>query len=80
MDHKCELNLYKFVMISAGKYPILGDFWTPFLPKYPCAISMATGMTLDQVSDVLAKSVTMRATALCRKSGYRELLLKRSFP
>ena len=44
VDHKWGLNLYK-VMISAGKYPILGDFWTHFLPKYPFAVSMATGVT-----------------------------------
>ena len=49
MDHKLDLNLYK-VLVSAGKYPILGDFWTHFLPKYSLAVSMATGMKLDQMS------------------------------
>ena len=49
MDHKLDLNLYE-VIVSAGKYPILGDFWTHFLPKYLLAVSMATGMKLDQMS------------------------------
>ena len=49
MYHKLDLNLYKGI-VSAGKYPILGDFWTHFLPKYSFAVSMATGMKLDQMS------------------------------
>ena len=49
VDHKLDLNLYK-VIVSAGKYPILGDFWTHFLQKYSFAVSMATGMKLDQMS------------------------------
>ena len=49
MDHKLDLNLYK-VTVSAGKYPILGDFLTHFLPKYSLAVSMATGMKMDQMS------------------------------
>ena len=48
-DHKLDLNLYK-VIVSAGKYTILGDFRTDFLPKYSFAVSMATGMNLDQMS------------------------------
>ena len=34
VDHKLDLNLYKVI------YPILGDFWTHFLPKYSFAVSM----------------------------------------
>ena len=49
VDHKLDLNLYK-VTVSAGKYPILGDFLTHFSPKYSFAVSMATGMKLDQMS------------------------------
>ena len=49
VDHKLDLNLYK-VMVSVGKYPILGDFWTHFLPKYSFAVFMATGVNLDQMS------------------------------
>ena len=49
VDHKLDLNLYK-VTVSAEKYPILGDFWTHILPKYSFAVSMATGMELDQMS------------------------------
>ena len=47
-DHKLDLNLYK-VIVSAGKYPILGDFRTHFFAKI-FAVSMATGMKLDQMS------------------------------
>ena len=49
VDHKLDLNLYE-VIVSAGKYPILGDFWTRFLPKYSFAVSMETGMKLDLMS------------------------------
>ena len=49
MDHKLDLNLYK-VMVSVGKYLILSNFWTHFLPKYSFAVSMATSMKLDQMS------------------------------
>ena len=52
MDHKLDLNLNK-VKVSAGKYPILGDFCdflTHFLLKYSFAVSMQTGMKLDQMS------------------------------
>ena len=49
VDNKLDLNLYK-VIVSAGKYPILGDFLTHFLPKYSFAVSMATGMKLDEIS------------------------------
>ena len=49
MDHKLDLNLHK-VTVSAGKYQILDDFLTHFLPKYSFAVSMATGMKLDQMS------------------------------
>ena len=49
MDNKLDLNLYK-VILSGGKYTILGDFWTHFLPKYSLAVSMATGMKLDHMS------------------------------
>ena len=50
-DHRLDLNLFK-VLVSAGKYPILGDFRTHFLPKYSFAVSMATSMKLDQMSVV----------------------------
>ena len=63
---------------------------TRFWPKRSTAVSMATAMQMDerivdylvldpntQDRKVSAKSVTMRATALCKNlSGYRELLLK----
>ena len=49
VEHKLDLNLYK-VTVPAGKYPILCDFLTHFLPKYSFAVSMATGMELDQMS------------------------------
>ena len=49
VDHKLDLNLYK-VTVSAGKYPILGDVLTHFLPKNSFAVSMATGLKLDQMS------------------------------
>ena len=72
-------------MISVGNLSILSDFW----PKCSTAVSMATAMQMDerivdylvlgpntQDRKVSAKSVTMRATALCKNlSGYRELLL-----
>ena len=49
VDHKLDLNLYK-IIVSAGKYPILGDFWAHILPKSSFAVSMATGMKFDQMS------------------------------
>ena len=49
VDHKLDPNLYK-VIVLAGKYPILCDFWTHFLPKNSFAVSMETGMKLDQMS------------------------------
>ena len=68
----------------------MSDLWTHFWPKCSTAVSMATAMQTDerivdylvlgpntQDRKVSAKSVTMRATALCKNlSGYRELLLK----
>ena len=76
-------------MISVGNLSILSDFCTRFWPKCSTAVSMATAMQMDerivdylvlgpntQDRKVSAKSVTMRATALCKNlSGYRELLL-----
>ena len=76
-------------MITVGNLSILSDFWTHFWPKCSTAVSMATAMQMDkrvvdylvlgpntQDRKVSAKSVTMRATALCKNlSGYRELLL-----
>ena len=49
VDHKLDLNLYK-VIVSSGKYPSLGDFWTHFSPKYSFAVSMATAMKSDQMN------------------------------
>ena len=49
VDHKLDLNLYK-VKVTAEKYPIIGDFWTHFLPKYSFAVSMTTGMKLEHMS------------------------------
>ena len=77
------------LMISVGNLSILNDFWTRFWPKCSTAASMATAMQMDerivdylvlgpntQDRKVSAKSVTMRATALCKNlSGYTELLL-----
>ena len=76
IGHEWDLNWYK-VMISDGRYPILDDFRTHFLPKYQFAICMATGMKLDQMSvdylvlcsndpgrKVSAKSVTIRASPM----------------
>ena len=50
VDHKLDLNLYK-VIVSARKYPILGDFWTHFLPKYSFAVSMASFKTVLQLNE-----------------------------
>ena len=88
MDHKWHLVNVK-VMISLGNPSILSDFLSPFQPKCSYAVSMATGMHMDERSvdrlvlghhdqdrKVSAKSVTMRAMTLCKNlSGYRELLL-----
>ena len=68
---------------------IFYEFSSHFYPKYLSAVAMATGICRDernvdclvlchnkQSRKVSAKSVTMRATALCKYlSGYRELLL-----
>ena len=76
-------------MISVGNPSILSDFLSLFLPKCSYAVSMATGMYMDERSvdclvlghhdqdwKVTAKLVTMRAMTLCKNlSGYRELLL-----
>ena len=65
------------------------DFLSLFQPKCSYAVSMATGMHMDERSvdclifgqydqdrKVSAKSVTMRAMTLCKNlSGYRELLI-----
>ena len=48
-DQKLDLNLDK-VIVSAGKYSWKSDFRTHILPKYSFAVSMATGMKLDQMS------------------------------
>ena len=75
--------------MSVGNLSIFGEFLSHFYPKYLSAIAMATGVCKDERSvdclvlchdkqnrEVSAKSVTMRATALCKDlSGYRELLL-----
>ena len=88
VDHNWHFYVYKLI-ISVGNLSILSDFWTRFWPKCSTAVSMATAMQMDerivdylvlgpntQDRKVSAKSVTMRATALCKNlSGYRELLL-----
>ena len=88
VDHNWHFYVCK-LMISVGNLSILSDFWTRFRPKCSTAVSMATAMQMDerivdylvlgpntQDRKVSAKSVTMRATALCKNlSGYRELLL-----
>ena len=75
--------------MSVGNLSILSEFLSHFYPKYLSAVAMATGMCRDEGSvsclvlchnkqnrKVSAKSVTMRATALCKDlSGYRDLLL-----
>ena len=75
--------------MSVGNQSIFGEFLSHFYPKYLSAVAMATGMCRDERSvdclvlchnkqnkNVSAKSVTMRATALCKDlNGYRELLL-----
>ena len=75
--------------MSVGNLSIFGEFLSHFYPKYISDVAMATGMCRDernvdclvlchnkQDRNVSAKSVTMRATALCKDlSGYRELLL-----
>ena len=81
--------VFSKVMISFGSPSILNIFLCFFQPKCSKALSMATGMQRDERSvdclvlchhdqdrKVSAKSVTMRATTLCKNlSGYRELLL-----
>ena len=75
--------------MPAVNLSIFCEFLSHFYPKYFSAVAMATGMCRDernvdylvlchnkQNRKVSAKSVTMRATALCKYlSGYRELLL-----
>ena len=75
--------------MSVGNLSIFGEFLSHFYPKYLSAIAMATCMCRDertvdclvlyhykQNRKVLAKSVSVRAKALCKDlSGYRELLL-----
>ena len=89
VDHNWHFYVCK-LLISVGKLSILSDFLTHFWPKCSTAVSMATAMQMhERIVDYLvfgpntqdrkvsAKSVTMRATALCKKlSGYRELLIK----
>ena len=78
-----------FLYKSAGNLSIFGELLSHFYPKYLSAVAMATGMCKAERSvdclvlcsnkqnrKVSAKSVTMRATALCKDlSGLRELLL-----
>ena len=71
--------------MSIGNLSIFGEFLSHFYPKYLSAIGMCRDeRSVDclvlchnkQNRNVSAKSVTMRATALCKDlSGYRELLL-----
>ena len=74
MDHWWHLVNVK-VMISLGNPSILSDFVSLFYPKCSYAVSMATGMHMnersvdclvlghhDQDRKVSAKSVTMRGT------------------
>ena len=91
MDHWWYLVNGK-VIVSFGNPSILNDFFVIFKPKCSYAVSMATGMHMDERSvdclvlghhdqdrKVSAKSVTMRAMTLCKNlSGYRELLLIRN--
>ena len=76
-------------IMSVGNLSIFSEFLSHFYPKYLSAVAMANGMCRDernvdclvlcqnkQNRKVSAKSVTIRATALCKDlSGYRELLL-----
>ena len=92
VDHNWHFYVCK-LMISVGNLSILSDFLTHFWPKCSTAVSMATAVQMDErIADYLvlgpntqdrkvsAKSVTMRATALCKNlSGYRELLLSCHF-
>ena len=77
MDHWWHL-VYIKVMISVGNHSILSNFLSLFQPKCSYAVSMATGMDMDERSvdclvlghndqdrKVSAKSVTMRAMTLC---------------
>ena len=62
-------------MISAGKYLVLGDFWTHFLPKYSFAVSMTMGMKLDQMrvdylvlcSNIQDRKVSAKSVSMCGK-------------
>ena len=87
MDHWWHLVNVK-VMFSLGNPSIFECFLSLILPKCSYAVSMATGMHMDernvdclvlghhdQDRKVSAKSETMRAMTLCKNlSGYRELL------
>ena len=75
--------------MSGGNLSIFSEFLSHFYLKNLSAVAMATGMCRDERSvdclvlcqtkqnrKVSAKSVTIRATALCKAlSCYRELLL-----
>ena len=75
--------------MSVGNLSIFGEFLSHFYTKYLSDVAMTTGMCRDernvdclvlchnkQNRKVSAKSVTMRATALCKDlRGYRELFL-----
>ena len=74
--------------MSVGNLSLSGEFLSHFYPKYLSAVAMATGVCRDernvdclvlchnkQNRKISAKSVTMRATTLCKDlSGYRALL------
>ena len=75
--------------MSVGNLSILNDFLSHFWPNYLSAVAMTTVMCRgEKIVDCLvlchnkqnrkvsAKSITMRAIALCKDlSGYRKLLL-----
>ena len=65
------------VIMSVGNLSTFGEFLSHFKPKYLSAIAMATCVGMKGVliawfcvnkqnREVSAKSVTMRATALCK--------------
>ena len=70
VDHKWDMNLYKD-MVSAGKYPVLDDFEKHLLPKYSFAVSMATGMKLEQMSVECNTSTPTSPTSVGRICGAR---------
>ena len=74
MDHLLHL-VYSKVIVSFGNPSISSEILSLFQPKCSCAVSMATGMHMDERSvdclvlghhdqdrKVSAKSVTMRGT------------------